>query len=192
MSQTNPSPEKPEKTVALHLDKFIPPQSGKAPPPAAEAESATIVIQKAAREVAAQNPQPVVVPKGPGNALPAAEMLGAVSYAYAKGVYRSEDIERKMVHDPAVREALGNQIPDARTIRLFRRMNRQAIAATLEKFFWWRRKKEPEPALPPAAPAPAPPAEQPRESTISYVKHAAAVRLDQAATVDNALKDEQP
>jgi hypothetical protein len=188
MSQTDPTPEKPAQTTALHMEKFVPAKQGAPAKVGGAEESPTIVIQQAARDVAEHNPQPVVVPKGAGNALPPAEMLGAVSYAYAKGVYRSEDIERKLVQDPAVRSALGDEIPDARTIRLFRRMNRQAIAATLEKFFWWRRKQGSEASAGPAAAAPG----QPRESTVCLVKKAAAVRLDQAATVDNVLKDEGP
>ena len=188
MSETDPKPEKPEQTTALHMEKFIPGKSGEPPKPAQTDESATIVIRRAARDVAQGSPQPVVVPKGAGNALPPAEMLGAVSYAYAKGVYRSEDIQRKLACDPAVRAALGDEIPDAPTIRRFRRMNRQAIAATLEKFFWWRRKKDLESPVLPGASA----AEQPRESTVCFVKKAATVRLDQAATVDNTLRDEGP
>ena len=188
MEQNKPSPEPESQSTVLHMEKFLP---SKAPPPPAAAKqdvSATIVIQQAAREVAEHSPQPVVVPKGPGNALKPDAMLGAVSYAYAKGVFRSEDIERKLVQDPAVRAALGNEIPDARTIRRFRRLNRQAIAATLEKFFWWKRKREPKaaPAEPPAPSASA----QPRDTTIAYAKQAATSRLDQAATVDNVLKDE--
>lgn len=178
----------------LHLNKFVPKKPGdpRTDTGTGTDDSGTIVIRKAAAQVVAQSAQPVVVRKGGASALPPKEMLGAVAYAYSKGVYRSEDIERKMLHEPALRQALGDAVPDARAIRRFRYLNREAIMATLEKFFGWKRKKKSGAsagAAPPAAAAPpAPPA--PGTNTLSIAKKEAADKLDEAAFVDNMSKEE--
>src|SRR6185369_12927624 len=82
----------------------------------------------------------VVVPKSAGPVGPAS-MLGAISYCYMKGVYSSSDIEQKMYDDPAFRASCHNEVPRPEDIRRFRRLNREAIQATLEKVFRGTRKK---------------------------------------------------
>lgn len=185
MNPEKPTPPPDDQTTVLNMGKFVPRPNPEAPTSAAE-EGATIVIRRAASKVVEQTGGEVVVPRGGGNALPPKEMLGAVAYAYAKGVYRSEDIERKMVHDPAVRQALGNEIPDAQTIRKFRRQNRGAILATLEKFFGWARRKKAEPAPVVCDSGPGS-----TEATTLYAKKAAEARLGEAAFVDNMAKDDE-
>lgn len=166
----------PETTV-LHLSKFL---SDLADKPASE-ESPTLVIRKAAEQAAAQSPQPVWGPRR--SRLSPERMLGVLAYAYARGVYRSEDIERKMWEDPQVRAALGEEVPTPQTIRRFRRLNRQAILTALGKFFRWRRRRLPS-ATPSGGQAP------PEPSTQYYVKGEAEDVLNRAAWVDNMSKDE--
>ena len=76
--------------------------------------------------------------------LQAKEMLGAVSYAYAKDVYESERIEKKMRGDSEMKEKLGQKVPDAKSISKFRKLNRAAIMETLERAFRFKRRKDKE------------------------------------------------
>jgi hypothetical protein len=191
MSDNEQSPPAEERTTVLHLGKILSEEGVAAPAPPASDDTVTILIKKVATQAAQESPKPLVVPKGPAEAVPPAQMLGAVAYAYSKGVYRSEEIEDKMFRDPAVRAALGEEIPDARSIRRFRYLNREAILATLEKFYFWRRKaptgKPLQCGLPPATESTAGNSEG--NSTL-VVKKQAAEKLDEAASVDNMLKEQ--
>ena len=199
MSESHPGRRDEEETVTLNLKPFTP--GPKAPPPQpqpeADNESITLLIDRAACEVAAaKEGQPVVAPKG---TIPAKEMLGAVTYSYAKGVYRSEDIARKMDSDPEFRAAVGEAMPDATVIRRFRRLNRNAIRDTLAKFFRRQRKKAASETmaqtLPGATPvAPPPPPAKPAnpdsgETTIVSIRDAEE-KLDKAAWIDNMSKSD--
>jgi hypothetical protein len=176
----------PDHSVLLNLGKFAP-GAGPTMHPNNE-PSPTVVIKHAAAEVAKQSGSPIV-PKD-GGALPAPEMLGAVSYCYAKGVYTSEDIERKMRRDPKLRAAVGGDVPDANAIRRFRRLNRDAIRSTLEKAFLFFRKKRPAPEPLPGQPANPQPSEiNAGESTINMARHDAQNKIDEAAFIDNMSKD---
>jgi hypothetical protein len=192
MNPSNQPGEDQGFTTALHVNKFVP-TPREQPPPAPNAEdTATIVIKKVAAQVAATETEPVTVPKGGGNALPATEMLGVVAYAYAKGVYRSEDIERRLVQEPELRRTLGNEIPDAATIRRFRRLNRGAIVRTLEAFYRWARRK-PAPPRGEAPQAPAPPARTgfaEADSTVILAHRAAEDRVEKAMFTDNMAKEQ--
>jgi hypothetical protein len=184
MSEPRRQSEKEPQTTLLHLNQFAPRKPGETPTRTGAEESPTLIIREAAKRAAEQSAQPVVAPKD--GALPPKEMLGAVSYCYAKGVYRSEDIERKMRQDPELGKAAGGELPDAHAIRRFRRHNREAILATLGKFFRWRRaQRVTDPNASPVQPAPAPP-----ENTQFFVKTEAADALDKAAWVDNMAKDD--
>src|SRR5688572_13655841 len=113
-------PDKPlppdDETTLLHLGKFA--RGHEAPP---SDEGATMFIRRAATQTVQESATPVVVPKSAG-ALNADEMLGAMAYCYAKGVFSSSDIERKMLQDAEFRAALGGVVPDPGTIRRFRRL----------------------------------------------------------------------
>lgn len=170
-------PQEPQTTI-LHVHQFLPARPEACSEPI---EGPTLIIKKAAEEIAGQSPQPLVAPKG--STLPPQHMLGAVAYAYAKGVYRSEDIERKMLQDPEFRQAVHNEVPSAATIRRFRRLNRAALLATLGKFFRWRR------AQAAANPASAP-AGGTDTSTQFFVKTEAEDLLNKAAWVDNMSKED--
>ena len=194
MSANDPArPLTPEETTVLHLGKFSPGQA--APATEAAEESPTLIFRQAAAETAAQSAQPVVASKD-GNAIPPKEMLGAVAYCYAKGVYSSSEIEGRMLRDAELRKATHEEIPDAQAIRRFRRLNREAILQTLEKWYRKLRKARPAtgvmPGAQPPAPSPVPAAagaNTPGESTAVFIKREASDRLDKAAFIDNMERE---
>ena len=54
-------------------------------------------------------------------------MLAILTYCYASEIYCSEEVEDLMRRDGAFRTACGDDVPDARTLRRFRRQNHDAI-----------------------------------------------------------------
>lgn len=178
--------QKPDHSTILHLGKFSP---GAQPQSPDETAGMTVMIKRAAAESVQQGATPIV-PKD-GGALAGGEMLGAVSYCYAKGVYTSEEIEQKMLKDQQLREAVHGDVPDAKAIRRFRRLNHDAIQNTLAKAFSFMRKKQKadiQQPLPGQA-ANAEPGQASGDSTILIVKKQAEQRLDEAAFTDNMAKD---
>jgi hypothetical protein len=186
----NQQPGQPQEENPLHLGKFAP---GQEPPPATQPaeEGQTLFFRRVATEIAQQSGPPVVAPKA-GNALQAKDLLGAVAYCYAKGVYSSSEIEDQMLRDAKLRAATNDEIPDAKTIRRFRRLNRDAITQTLEKWYRKLRKTKPTtevmPGAEPPVPAPVSAATNaaPSDGNTSFiVKREATDRLDKAAFIDN-------
>jgi hypothetical protein len=177
----------PSASTVLNLKQFAPGAAEKSAP-AAESD-VTMMVRLAAADTVEKGGAPVV-PKD-GGALTGKEMLGAVSYCYAKGVYESEEIERKMLKDPALRNALHGEVPDAKTIRRFRSLNRGAIQSTLEKAFGFLRRKEKAELMKPlpGQPAAARITDPAGESTVMFAQDQAKERLQQAAFVDNMSKD---
>jgi hypothetical protein len=189
MSEPNKKGPEDDETTVLHLNKFT---SAESTPPSEE--GATIFIKKAAEETVKQGSR-VIVPSAAGQ-VSAEEMLGAVAYCYAKGVYSADDIERKMLRDPEFRDALGGVVPDPQSIRRFRKLNRAAIQEVLEKFYRRLRKQKPPTevlpgAQPPqsAAQSPTPAPSNPGESTAFFVKREATDRLDKASFIDGMSQD---
>ena len=191
---TNPN-RADEETTLLHLNKFAP---GQSPLPPQADEGATVFIRRAAAETVNQSSVPVMAPSV-GNKLPAREMLGAIVYCYAKGVFGSEEIEERMMRDAGLRQSLSGEVPDANAIRRFRRMNRQAIQATLEKYYRHERRRQKAAAAevmtqvmpgaqpPEKSPLPAPKASAPSapgEDTAIFVRREATDQLDKATFVD--------
>jgi hypothetical protein len=180
----NPPAKKPDTTV-LHLAQLAP---GSAPAASPE-ESVTAFVAKAAAETVKESPTPVVVPRTAGP-LPAESMLGVVSYCYAKGVYGSQDIGRKLNQDPAFRASCQNNVPRPEDIRRFRRLNREAIQKTLEKVLRYTRAKVAE-AWSPSNPfrsqapiSPTPPIAAQPEEPQAFARREASDRLDQATFID--------
>lgn len=177
----------PTEGTVLHLNQFGPGATERSVP--AADPGVTLMVKLAAAETVEKGAAPVV-PKD-GGALSGKEMLGAVSYCYAKGVYESEEIERKMLKDSALLNSVHGEVPDAKAIRRFRTLNRGAIQTTLEKAFGFLRRKEkaellkPLPGQPPAARITDPAG----ESTVMYARDQAKERVQQAAFVDNMSKD---
>jgi len=178
-----------DQSTILRLGQFVPDQPLAGPDQSASPETVTaFVVRQAAPEVCQQSAQPVVAPKD-GNALSPQSLLGVVSYCYAKDVCSSAEIERKLVKDPAIRAACGSDLPDRRILRRFRRLNRAAIRAMLEKIFRFRRRKE-KAAWMAAAGASSNPACEPGESTIMFARQEAEARIEKAVFVDDMEKDD--
>jgi hypothetical protein len=184
-----------EETTLLRLNKFAPDQ---APLPPQADDSPTVFIRRAAVETVNQSSSPVMAPTV-GNKLPARELLGAIVYCYAKGIFSSHEIENRMMRDAELRQSLSGEVPDANAIRRFRRMNRQAIHATLEKYYRHERRRQKAAAaeamnqvMPGAQPpekSPLPvsksfPAPAPGEDTAIFVRREASDQLDKATFVD--------
>ena len=95
-----------------------------------------------------------------------------------------------------LRAATQDEIPDANAIRRFRRLNREAIHQTLEKWYRKLRKARPTTEVMPGAEPPVPPPviaatpAVPSDGNTSFiVKREASERLDKAAFIDNMEKD---
>ena len=157
--------------------------------PAGDATSLTDSIQRGARAAASARSK-IIAPAG--TELPPTQLLGAVSYCYAKGVYDSAEIEAKLLESPEMRSATHDHIPDASLIRRFRRLNREAIHATLEEAFLFLRRKAKAAAN---VPLPGQPLTHRTggsfnpETTITFVRQEADRTLNDAAFVDNMSKD---
>ena len=197
---TNPN-LKQEETTLLHLNKFAPDQSSMAP---REDDSPTVFIRRAAVETVDQSSAPVTAPSV-GNKLPAREMLGAIVYCYAKGIFSSQEIEERMMRDAELRKSLSGEVPDSNAIRRFRRMNRLAIHATLEKYYQHERRRQKAAAaeamnqvMPGAQPPEKSPLQAPQsfhsplpgEDTAIFVRREATDQLDKATFVDGMSRSD--
>jgi hypothetical protein len=60
-------------------------------------------------------------------------MLGLISYCYAKGLFDSAEIARRLWREEAFLATFGNDIPSAKSIRCFRRKHRENILAVIEQ-----------------------------------------------------------
>jgi len=160
-----------------------------APSHANEHDTVTrLFVRRATDQTCRENPQAVIVPKT-NNALPPQAMLGVVGYCYAKEKYGADEIEQELLHDPIVRKMCGLDVPDAKTIRRFRRLNRSAVLKILERVFRVRRRRAKNHLLGvPCPPANAPLAEleadDSGQTTILYARHQAEDRLENAIISD--------
>ena len=190
-----------EETTLLHLNKFAPDQS---PMPPLADDGATVFIRRAAVETVDHSTSPVTAPSV-GNKLPAREMLGAIVYCYAKGIFSSQEIEERMMRDAELRKSLSGEVPDSNAIRRFRRMNRLAIHATLEKYYQHERRRQKAAAAeamnqmmpgaqpPEKSPLQAPqsfPSPLPGEDTAIFVRREATDQLDKATFVDGMSRSD--
>jgi len=195
MSDPRSNSKAEDETVRLNLAPFAPGRKTPAPSPGStppDEEGITMIVAQAAADVAQKKPDPATPTPPP----PRPEMLGAVAYSYAKGVYRSEDISRKMEGNPEYRAASGERVPDAQAIRRFRRLNRDAIMETLAKVFRRQRKQRSTEALSQTLPGAEPAATsgqqgvpEPGETTL-ISRRDAEQKLNNAAWVDNMSKDD--
>jgi hypothetical protein len=183
MSDPNANqPPSEEQTTELHLNKFAPGQAAASPPP--QGDGLTLMIQRSAQDAVRQSDRPLIVPPE-AKAMPAQDLLGAVSYCYAKDVYESDRIEEKMRQDPVLRQALGEEVPDAHAIRRFRRLNRQAILDTLAKAFRLKRRKDKQEIM---APLPGQPAPQQPPAPVADSENSTVIARAQAESkVENAI-----
>lgn len=101
--------------------------------------------------------------------LPLQQMLGVITYCYARGLFCSPDIADRLRSDPELRSQFGRSLPDAVAIRGFRRRYAAEIEDTLEALYR---------TFPPGAPgAPGPDTE--------VIHRQAVERLHDASWADN-------
>ena len=132
--------------------------------------------------------------------LAAQSMVGVITYCYTKGVLGAAEIEQGLWKDDTLRSKCAAQIPTARTISRFRRMNRTLIQTCLENALRRIRRAlasctlsqplaggadtNPKPARPFAvAPAPG-------EGTTILIRKEAAQRVENATYLDSELSNE--
>ncbi len=96
----------------------------------AAAMSPAQAVQVAARAISRNALHPVCAPAA-GVAFHPRALLAVMTYCYASEIYSSTDIEDLMLRDSNFRAVCGDQVPDARTLRRFRRYNRDAIETCL-------------------------------------------------------------
>lgn len=184
----NNEPNNAVDSTILHLGRFAPgPDETKTSLPVAD-PGLTVSVKRAAFETMKEGGAPIV-PEESGE-LPAKAFLGTVSYCYAKGVFTSEEIEDKMRQDPKLSQSVHGEVPSAKAIRRFRRLNRAAIEQTLTKAFGYFSKKSGRASVPSplASGRPAPPP-VPGDSPTTQARHQAEDRVQEAAFIDNMSKD---
>ena len=112
-----------EQSTILKLNRFVHARQSAPAADSGPTETISGAVLEAVQQTCAKSARPVVVANF-GPALPPHSMLGILTYCYAKGVYGSEDIERKLRQDAVLKTSHADRLPDSRTIRHFRRLNR--------------------------------------------------------------------
>ncbi len=158
----------------LNLGKFAPaPNAEKAQTPP-EGEGETMFIRRTTAETVETKLQPAAQESAEFG-LPMKEMLGVITYCYARGVFNSGEIAVRLKAEPKLREAFGRNLPDEATIRRFRRKYANEIEDALELLYQ---------AFPPQDPAlPADPGGQPGR----LAQKQAGSRVHDAIWTDNNL-----
>lgn len=116
---------KPKKP--LHLAKFNP---AVADTPSAEGE--TMFIRRTTAAVAEAK-----IKAAPADdfGLPLKEMLGVITYCYARGVFSSGEIAELLQNEPELRKSVGARLPDEAVVRRFRRQYAAEIEEALESLY---------------------------------------------------------
>ena len=109
------------------------PEFGPAPAAGSRATSDTLtsVVRNAVRGVDPTALRPVAR-RDSGAAFRPVTLLALLTCCYAREIFGSSDIERLMRRDGGFRALCGDEFPDARTLRAFRRLNRPALQECLE------------------------------------------------------------
>jgi hypothetical protein len=154
----------------------------------------------AVAETCQQSPGPIIETKERPS-LEGKSMVGVMVYCYTKGVLCAAEIERSLWKDDLLRGKCSEQIPTAKTISRFRRLNRLLIQTCLENALRRIRRALANSTLSqsitsggtdvdakPAQVAAAAPA--PGEGTTILVRKEAAQRLENATYLDSELVNE--
>lgn len=149
--------------------------------PGAGADTVTGLVIAAVDETCRRQPSPPVLPASAERELSAPWLLRVLIASYARGVFGSEDIERKL-HAESPPEEI---VPDFDTLRRFRRLNRALIEAALEKVLRALRLSQRREA----SANPAGPADLGVETTI-LLHHEATARIQEAVLLDHAATGE--
>ncbi len=126
---SNPPENKP-----LNLGKFNPSQTPQPPAESATSEGETMFIRRTTA-AAVENKFDPAAQQSSEFGLPLKEMLGVITYCYARGVFNSGEIAARLKQEPELRKALGKNLPDETTIRRFRRMYAGEIEDALELLY---------------------------------------------------------
>ena len=119
-----------DETVILRLSPIVLGQHLNAAPEK-DHETVSGLVLDAVAETCQQSTSPIIGVKDRAT-LAATSMVGVITYCYTKGVLSAEEIEESLWKDQTVRGRCWEQIPTARTISRFRRLNRGLIQTCLE------------------------------------------------------------
>src|SRR5579871_3839052 len=118
----------------LNLGKFIPsPEIEPALPPSTS-EGETMFIRRTTAAAVETKFEPAEQQTAEFG-LPLKEMLGVITYCYARGIFNSGEIAARLKQEPELRKALGKNLPDEATIRRFRRRYAGEIEDALELLY---------------------------------------------------------
>ncbi len=118
----------------LNLGKFKPsPDNAQLQTPP-EGEGETMFIRRTTA-AAVENKFEAAAQQSAEFGLPLKEMLGVITYCYARGVFNSGEIAARLKQEPELRKAVGGNLPDETTIRRFRRMYAGEIEDALELLY---------------------------------------------------------
>lgn len=112
----------------LNLGKFDPAKGNEA-----VGEGETLFIRRTAAAVAEQKLGPTATSNEFG--LPLKEMLGVITYCYARGVFPSGAIAELLRQTPELSRSVGPKLPDEAAIRKFRRQYAAEIEEALEALY---------------------------------------------------------
>jgi hypothetical protein len=162
------------KAKPLNLGKFAPTAKIPDPQTPPEGEGETMFIRRTTAAAVETKLQPTA-PESSEFGLPMKEMLGVITYCYARGVFNSGEIAARLKKEPELVKAFGRNLPDEATIRRFRRKYANEIEEALELLYQ---------AFPPQDPAlPADPDAHPAK----LAQKQAGSRVHDAIWVDNKL-----
>jgi hypothetical protein len=122
------------KGKPLNLAKFKPSAKGEQPQTPPEGEGETMFIRRTTAAAVENRFEPAAQQTAEFG-LPLKEMLGVITYCYARGVFNSGEIAARLKQEPELRKAVGGNLPDEITIRRFRRMYAGEIEDALELLY---------------------------------------------------------
>jgi len=127
----NQTPAQDKVEAPLNLKKFAPGIAGMTDPAAPEDEGQTLFIRRSAAESAAKLPDSAQA-QNDEYGLAIKDLLGVITYCYARGVFSSKEIADKLRQEPALRKSFGRHLPDETAIKAFRRLYAAEIEDLLE------------------------------------------------------------
>lgn len=186
-----------ETTTILNFGALLGPSTGPAQTMSAT-DNVDRLVREAVTEACQEGPQDLrAVRNAP--TLPPPLMLRILTYCYAHRLLASEEITFQLWADPGLKSACAEEIPDAQTLRRFRRLNRQTLQSNLENALRKVRHAlaritlshrlcggseiRPKPALVPLTASAG-------ENTTILVCQEAAQRIEAAMVLDSGLADE--
>lgn len=170
MSKPSASKKKP-----LNLGKFKPAAKNEPSAAPAEGEGETMFIRRATAK-AAETKFAAGELETEEFGLPLKEMLGVITYCYARGYFNSGEIAALMKQDPELRKSLGKKLPDEAAVRKFRRKYANEIEDALETLYR---------AFPPGPTPELPKVESSSQTTIAHKQ--ASYRVHDAMWTDNNM-----